>query len=104
MLWRHVEAAHLTMRAYRDRFIDWYLARAGEPSLNVVGACRLEGLGAQAFGAIDGDYFTDSRLAAAAAAGFSATARRCLWIDSIEVEHGGSGMTTIPADGRDFIA
>ena len=58
VLWRHVETAHLTMRAYSDRFIDWYLARAEECDLQVVGACRLEGLGAQALAQLDGDYFT----------------------------------------------
>lgn len=55
--WRHVEVATLTMRRYSDRFIDWYLHEAEEESLQVVGACRLEGLGAQALRRIDGDYF-----------------------------------------------
>lgn len=55
--WRHVEVARLTMRRYSDQFIDWYLREAEESSLQVVGACRLEGLGAQALHRIDGDYF-----------------------------------------------
>lgn len=58
MLCRHVEVAALTMRDYSDRFIDWYLDTAQDADLQVVGACRLEGLGAQAFARIDGDYFT----------------------------------------------
>ena len=55
--WRHVEVATLTMRRYSDQFIDWYLREADEASLQVVGACRLEGLGAQALRRVDGDYF-----------------------------------------------
>ncbi len=58
VLCRHVEVAELTMRNYSDRFIDWYIGAAEEADLQVVGACRLEGLGAQAFARIDGDYFT----------------------------------------------
>lgn len=58
VLCRHVEVAELAMRNYSDRFIDWYLDTAQEADLVVVGACRLEGLGAQAFARIDGDYFT----------------------------------------------
>ena len=56
--WRHVEVARLTMRAYSDDFIDWYLDHAEALALQVVGACRLEGLGAQALERVDGDYFT----------------------------------------------
>ena len=56
--WRHVEVARLTMRAYSDDFIDWYLDHAEASALQVVGACRLEGLGAQALERVDGDYFT----------------------------------------------
>jgi septum formation protein len=58
ILCRHVEVAELAMRNYSDRFIDWYMETAGEADIRVVGACRLEGLGAQAFARIDGDYFT----------------------------------------------
>ncbi|HYN39239.1 MAG TPA: nucleoside triphosphate pyrophosphatase [Rhodospirillales bacterium] len=58
VLCRHVEVAELTMRPYSDMFIDWYLAAAAACDLQVVGACRLEGLGAQAFERIEGDYFT----------------------------------------------
>ncbi len=58
VLCRHVEVAELTMRDYSDRFIDWYIDAAADADLQVVGACRLEGLGAQAFAQIEGDYFT----------------------------------------------
>lgn len=57
-LWRHVAEARLTMRPFSDQFLDDYLAR-GEPAiLESVGAYRLEGLGAQLFETVEGDYFT----------------------------------------------
>jgi septum formation protein len=56
--WRHVEAATLMMRSYSDAFVDWYLDEAEDEALQVVGACRLEGVGAQALRQIEGDYFT----------------------------------------------
>lgn len=58
ILCRHVEVAELAMRDYSDRFLQWYLETAQDADLQVVGACRLEGPGAQAFARIDGDYFT----------------------------------------------
>lgn len=58
VLWTHVAVAELEMRCYSDAFIEWYLATAGASVLDVVGACRLEGLGAQLFATIDGDYYT----------------------------------------------
>ena len=57
-LWRHVETARLTMRAFSDGFLDGYLARAGAGVLTSVGGYQLEGEGAQLFEAIDGDYFS----------------------------------------------
>lgn len=58
IVWRHVAVAVLTMREYSDRFIAWYLSQATPADWQVVGACRLEGIGSQAFAAVDGDYFT----------------------------------------------
>jgi septum formation protein len=57
-LWRHVAEARLTMRPFSDQFLDGYLAHGGPAVLESVGVYRLEGLGAQLFEAIDGDYFT----------------------------------------------
>jgi nucleoside triphosphate pyrophosphatase len=56
--WRHVEVATMRMRPYTNAFIDWYLDHAEASALHAVGACRLEGLGAQALERVDGDYFT----------------------------------------------
>jgi septum formation protein len=57
-LWQHVESARLVMRPFGDDFLAAYLERAGPDTLSSVGAYRLEGLGAQLFSEIDGDYFT----------------------------------------------
>ena len=57
-LWRHTDEAVLTMRPLDAAAIEAYLARAGEVVLTSVGAYQLEGLGAQLFERIEGDYFT----------------------------------------------
>ena len=57
-LWRHLERPKLTMRSLSDAFIDDYLQSAGDDILNTVGAYQLEGLGAQLFSKIEGDYFS----------------------------------------------
>ncbi|MGE3303998.1 MAG: Maf family protein [Hyphomonadaceae bacterium] len=56
-IWRHVSAPRLTMRRLSDDAIEDYLARAGEAAFASVGAYQLEGLGAQLFEGVDGDYF-----------------------------------------------
>jgi septum formation protein len=57
-LWHWNERARLTMRQFNEAFLDAYLARAGEAVLTSVGAYQLEGLGANLFTRVDGDYFT----------------------------------------------
>jgi septum formation protein len=57
-LWHHVGRARLTMRPFTEEFLDDYLDRAGDAVLQSVGAYQLEGLGAQLFSRVDGDYFT----------------------------------------------
>lgn len=57
-LWRHTERASLTMRQLSDDFISQYLAAVGPLALTSVGAYQLEGLGAQLFERVDGDFFT----------------------------------------------
>jgi septum formation protein len=46
------------MRAFTDPFLEFYLEQAGDTVLTSVGAYQLEGLGAQMFQKIDGDFFT----------------------------------------------
>src|SRR3546814_8189125 len=57
-LWHHNAAARLTMRPLSDAFIDDYLAAAGPAVIACVGAYQLEGLGAQLFAKVEGDFFT----------------------------------------------
>ena len=56
--WAHTERATLTMRDLSEAFIARYLAAEGEAVLGCVGVYRLEGLGAQLFTRVEGDYFT----------------------------------------------
>ncbi len=58
VIWRHLSAAHLTMRDFSDHFLDHYVALCGETLTTSVGAYRLEGPGPQLFERIEGDYFT----------------------------------------------
>lgn len=55
--WNYSEAVRLQMRGFSDGFLDSYLDEAGESVVTSVGAYRLEGLGAQLFSQIEGDYF-----------------------------------------------
>jgi septum formation protein len=57
ILWRHVEIASLTMRAFSDVFLDSYLTREGNAVLALVGCYRIEGAGAQLFASVKGDFF-----------------------------------------------
>ncbi len=57
-LWHSVSATELTMRAFSDDFLDDYLHKAGPAVLSSVGAYHLEGLGAQLFSQVEGDFFT----------------------------------------------
>lgn len=58
MVWSGVDTVQMRMRDFSDAFLDAYLAAEGEVLLTCVGSYRLEGLGAQLFEAVDGDYFT----------------------------------------------
>jgi septum formation protein len=58
VLWRHFDTARLTMRDFDDAFLETYLDRIGDEVTEVVGAYRLEGLGAQLFAKVEGDFFT----------------------------------------------
>lgn len=57
-VWRHVGVATLTMRPFTEAFLDEYLAQIGDLVLTSVGCYHLEGLGAQLFARVEGDYFT----------------------------------------------
>ena len=57
-IWRHMARPHLTVRILSDSFIRSYIQSCGPPLLTTVGAYQLEGLGAQLFSKIEGDYFS----------------------------------------------
>lgn len=57
-VWHHREVPALTMRSLDETFIGHYLERLGNTALESVGAYQLEGLGAQLFKRIDGDFFS----------------------------------------------
>jgi septum formation protein len=56
-IWREVQSATLWVRPFSEEFLESYLQREGQALLGSVGCYRLEGLGAQLFSWIDGDYF-----------------------------------------------
>jgi septum formation protein len=58
VIWRTLETATLHVRAFSDAFLADYLAVEADEIIHCVGAYRLEGLGAQLFERIEGDYFT----------------------------------------------
>ncbi|ANC92587.1 septum formation protein Maf [Azospirillum humicireducens] len=57
-MWHKVDSARLTMRNFSESFLDDYLDRVGDDVLHSVGAYQLEGLGAQLFQRVEGDFFT----------------------------------------------
>lgn len=57
-IWRAIDAASLAMRPLTPAFIEAYLDAVGETALAAVGAYQLEGLGAQLFARVEGDWFT----------------------------------------------
>jgi septum formation protein len=57
-IWAVTDRAQLLMRDFSDNFLETYLSRVGDDVMLSVGAYQLEGLGAQLFERIDGDYFT----------------------------------------------
>lgn len=57
-MWHKIDSARLTMRTFSEAFLDDYLTRVGDDVLHSVGAYQLEGLGAQLFHRVEGDFFT----------------------------------------------
>ena len=58
IVWAGVDTATMRMRDFSDAFLDAYLAAEGDGLLACVGSYRLEGMGAQLFEVVEGDYFT----------------------------------------------
>ena len=57
-VWRHMAKTKLTMRDFSDAFLEDYLEKEGELVTKSVGAYRFEGLGAQLFSDVEGDFFS----------------------------------------------
>ena len=57
-IWHLTARAELTMRPLGEAFIEAYLDAIGPKAMASVGVYQLEGLGAQLFSEIEGDYFT----------------------------------------------
>jgi septum formation protein len=58
VLWECRDEARLAVRDFSDAFLETYLDAAGPAVQASVGAYQLEGLGAQLFDSVDGDFFT----------------------------------------------
>lgn len=58
VVWRHLSRPKLRMRQLSEDAISTYLSRVDDSILSTVGAYQLEGIGAQLFVQIDGDYFS----------------------------------------------
>jgi septum formation protein len=58
VVFEHVDAAHLTMRAFSDGFVDSYLDTVGDAATASVGGYQLEGTGIQLFERVEGDHST----------------------------------------------
>lgn len=69
-VWRHVDTARMTMRAFSDAFLDDYLDRFADDALDTVAGYRFEGPGAQLFAVAEGDPFTILGLPLLALLGF----------------------------------
>ena len=57
-VWRHLSKTKLTMREFSDEFLEDYLKAEGDLVTKSVGAYRFEGLGAQLFSDVEGDFFS----------------------------------------------
>lgn len=57
-IWHTAQTVRMRMRPLTDAYLENYLDAVGDAALASVGAYQLEGLGAQLFTAVEGDYFT----------------------------------------------
>lgn len=56
-VWQHQQTSTLHVREFSDAFLDTYLDTAGFALTASVGAYAFEGLGAQLFDRVEGDYY-----------------------------------------------
>ena len=58
ILWQFTDKANMEMRLLSESYIDWYINEIKEQVCETLGAYRIEGLGAQLFSSIEGDFFS----------------------------------------------
>lgn len=58
VIWHHIDRASMTMRPFSEAFLEQYVEKMGEGIFATVGGYAVEGIGAQLFSGIEGDYFT----------------------------------------------
>jgi len=58
VIWGHADICRMTMRCFSDVFLDTYISRAGAALVQCVGCYEFEGLGAQLFESVEGDFFS----------------------------------------------
>lgn len=57
IVWQHTSRCEMRIRAFSDAFLDRYMREAGSILTSGVGGYAYEGLGAQLFDRVDGDFF-----------------------------------------------
>lgn len=57
IIWQHNEVSSLTMREFSEAFLADYMKRAGDELTASVGCYAYEGLGAQLFSEVRGDFY-----------------------------------------------
>ncbi len=57
-VWRHSSKTRLFVRDFSEEFLDSYLEQEGDFVLKSVGGYRFEGLGANLFTKVEGDFFS----------------------------------------------
>jgi septum formation protein len=58
IMWSGSDTAGMVMRDFSEAFLEAYVAAEDDAIRSCVGSYKLEGLGAQLFQAVEGDYFT----------------------------------------------
>ena len=58
VVWQHQDVITMVMRPLSNAFIETYINEAGEAACQSVGGYQLEGMGAQLFDHVGGDFFS----------------------------------------------